>query len=171
MKDYVNCITFDGKSALMWAVWAGLLNTVKLLARNRADSLVSNRNGCTVAHWAASGGSLDVCRYLADVLHVDFTTPIHGGSKYKCICLYLQRVKATTSFLCDCLLTSDTPLTHAVAFERADVVRWLLKLQSDIDNEDADEMYKEAALYLRPSMSMAACSICVVGADQEQRSD
>jgi ankyrin repeat protein len=59
---------------------------------------VANRNGCTVAHWASSGGNLVVCKYLADVVGVDFFQPNHGG---------------------------NTPLTHAVAFGRVEIVQWL----------------------------------------------
>ena len=97
-RAYVNQCTLDGNSALMWAAWSGSLNTVKLLVRHRAVTDNANRNGCTVAHWAASGGSLQVCKYLADIVGVDFSTPNHGG---------------------------NTPLTHAVAFGRTDIVEWL----------------------------------------------
>ena len=111
-REYVNTCTFDGNSALMWAGWSGTLETVKLLARHRADTAIANRNGCTVAHWAASGGSLEVCRYLADTMEVDFSVPNHGG---------------------------NTPLTHAVAFGRSDVVEWLLGHLSNED-ESQDDM-------------------------------
>jgi ankyrin repeat protein len=97
-KELVNQPTKDGNSALMWAAWSGTLDAVKLLVRNRAYSLCSNRNGCTVAHWATSGGSLDTCRYLKDVVGIDFERPNNGG---------------------------NTPLTHAVAFGRVDIVEWL----------------------------------------------
>lgn len=97
-KMLVNQLTKDGNSPLMWASWSGTLETVKLLVRTRADVGVANRNGCTVAHWAASGGNLEVCKYLADVVGVDFSVPNYGG---------------------------NTPLTHAVAFGRVDVVQWL----------------------------------------------
>jgi hypothetical protein len=97
-KDLVNQLTKDGNSPLMWAAWSGSLDTVKLLVRHRADTGIANRNGCTVAHWAASGGSLEVCKYLGEVIGVDFFTPNHGG---------------------------NTPLTHAVAFGRVSVVDWI----------------------------------------------
>jgi len=97
-KEYVNQLTLDGNSAVMWAAWSGTLETVKLLVRNRANVHVANRNGCTIAHWAASGGNLKVCHYLANTVAVDFTVPNHGG---------------------------NTPLTHAVAFGHAEVVQWL----------------------------------------------
>lgn len=110
-RDLVNLPTRDGNTALMWAAWSGALEAAKLLVRYRADPLASNRNGCTVAHWAASGGSLDVCRYLRDVCGVDFTEPNLGG---------------------------NTPLTHAVAFGRSDVVRWLREdVLSDAERDDA----------------------------------
>lgn len=106
-KDYVNQQTFDGNSALMWAAWSGSLDTVKLLVRESSRAGGSNKaaltvtkncNGCTVAHWAASGGNLDVCRYLHETARVDFTLGNHAG---------------------------NTPLTHAVAFGRANIVAWL----------------------------------------------
>ena len=97
-KRLINRVTKDGNSVLMWAAWSGTLDVVKLLVRNRADATLANCNGCTVAHWAASGGNLQVCQYLAETVGVDFTKPNNGG---------------------------NTPLTHAVAFGRTDVVEWL----------------------------------------------
>lgn len=97
-KELVNQQTKDGNSPLMWAAWSGSLDTVKLMVRYRAKWNICNRNGCTVAHWAASGGNLEVCKYLAEVVGVDFFVPNYGG---------------------------NTPLTHAVAFGRAYVVEWL----------------------------------------------
>ena len=114
VKDYVNRLTLDGNSALMWAAWSGTLDVVKLLVRNRADTQVRNRNGCTVAHWAASGGSLEVCQYLAKTAKLDFRVQNDNG---------------------------NTPLSHAVAFGRTSVVQWLLGLSSSQDDEDnADDM-------------------------------
>ena len=107
-KELVNMLTYDGNSPLMWASWSGTLDTVKMMIRNRADTKVANRNGCTVAHWAASGGSLEVCQYLADVAGVDFSQPNYGG---------------------------NTPLSHAVAFGRVDVVDWLVKWQRTGGND------------------------------------
>mmetsp|Transcript_18089 Transcript_18089/g.27966 ORF Transcript_18089/g.27966 Transcript_18089/m.27966 type:complete len:638 (+) Transcript_18089:104-2017(+) len=108
-KQLANNLTKDGNSVLMWASWSGTLDAVKLLVRNRADSKVANRNGCTVAHWATSGGNLEVCRYLAETVGVDFTVPNNGG---------------------------NTPLTHAVAFGRVDVVEWL---RSEICKDDQED--------------------------------
>ncbi|KAG7359247.1 ankyrin repeat domain protein [Nitzschia inconspicua] len=102
-KQLVNQLTKDGNSPLMWAAWSASLDTVKLLIRHRAEWDLANQNGCTVAHWAASGGSLEVCHYLHNVVGVDFFVPNHGG---------------------------NTPLTHAVAFGRTDIARWLKELSS-----------------------------------------
>ncbi|KAL3926012.1 MAG: hypothetical protein SGILL_000011 [Bacillariaceae sp.] len=110
-KEFVNCCTEDGNSPLMWAAWSGSLDTVKLMVRHRAQWKPSNTNGCTVAHWASSGGNLEVCEYLHDVVGVDFFEPNHGG---------------------------NTPLTHAVAFGRVDVVRWLRRLSAKLNNQDDD---------------------------------
>lgn len=109
-RGLVNCLTKDGNSALMWSAWAASLDVVKLLVRNRADPYVSNRNGCTVAHWAASGGNLECCRYLHEAVGVDFSQPNYGG---------------------------NTPLTHAVAFGRADVVEWL---RNEVLSKDKDDL-------------------------------
>jgi hypothetical protein len=83
------------------------------MVRTRAEHHIANRNGCTVAHWAASGGNLEVCQYLADIVGVDFFTPNHGG---------------------------NTPLTHAVAFGRVDVVQWLREGMAQKGGEDDDEV-------------------------------
>ena len=97
-RKLINSQTKDGNTVLMWAAWSKSLDVVKLLVRNRADTTTTNRNGCSVAHWAASGGSLDVCKYLVDISHVDF---------------------AVENF------SRNTPLSHAVAYGRSDVVKWL----------------------------------------------
>eukprot|EP00540_Astrosyne_radiata_P020550 CAMPEP_0116858562 /NCGR_PEP_ID=MMETSP0418-20121206/21255_1 /TAXON_ID=1158023 /ORGANISM="Astrosyne radiata, Strain 13vi08-1A" /LENGTH=332 /DNA_ID=CAMNT_0004492525 /DNA_START=14 /DNA_END=1012 /DNA_ORIENTATION=+ len=97
-KDLVNRLTKDGNSVLMWAAWSGSEEVVKMMIRNRADPFVANRNGCTVAHWGAAGGNLPLCKYLAETVGVDFTAPNHGG---------------------------NTPLTHAVADGRVEIVEWL----------------------------------------------
>lgn len=115
-KKLVNQLTYDGNSPLMWASWSGSLDTVKLMVRHRADFQVANRNGCTCAHWAASGGSLAVCRYLHDTVGVDFYQPNHGG---------------------------NTPLTHAVAFGRVEIVKWLREQAGDSEDEIAASLAED----------------------------
>lgn len=82
----------------MWAAWSASLDIVKLLIENGADTSLRNNNGCTVAHWSASGGHLPTCKYLAEYAVVDFDIVNNGG---------------------------NSPLSHAVAFGRAEVVSWL----------------------------------------------
>ena len=115
-RDAVNTLTKDGNSVLMWAAWSGTIDVVKLLIRHRADATVRNRNGCTVAHWAASGGNLEVCRYLFDVVKVDFSVRN---------------------------LAENTPLSHAVAYGRFDVAQWL---REEICVEDDDDRAKDLAV-------------------------
>jgi len=105
-KEVVNGLTKDGNSILMWAAWSGSLDVVKLVVRHRADPLVKNRNGCTVAHWACSGGNLELCKYLEEVMDLDFTEGNNAG---------------------------NTPLSHAIAYGRLDVAQWL---REDIKVED-----------------------------------
>ena len=97
-KNIVNTVTKDGNSVLMWAAWSGSLEIVKLMIRHRADPLIQNRNGCTVAHWAASAGIVETCEYLHNTIKVDFDVKNKNG---------------------------NSPLSHAVAYGRADVVKWL----------------------------------------------
>jgi ankyrin repeat protein len=120
-KELVNQLTFDGNSPLMWASWSGTLDTVKLMIRSRAEHTVANRNGCTVAHWAASGGNFQVCDYLGSIVKVDFSTPNHGG---------------------------NTALTHAVAFGRIEVVKWIReKLSSEDDDEIAAQLAEDFCVW------------------------
>ena len=90
----------------MWAAWSGSLDIVELLIENGADTSLRNKNGCTVAHWAASGGHLATCKYLALYAMVDFDVVNYGG---------------------------NSPLSHAVAFGRLEVVSWL---QHQIGEDD-----------------------------------
>lgn len=108
-RKLINAQTKDGNTVLMWSAWSGSLEIVKLLIRNRAETGVSNRNGCTVAHWAASGGNLDVCKYLAGVANVNFDVENYAR---------------------------NTPLSHAVAYGRTSVAKWLreVMLVDDVGN-------------------------------------
>jgi ankyrin repeat protein len=108
-RKLINAQTKDGNTVLMWSAWSGSLEIVKLLIRNRAETGVSNRNGCVVAHWAASGGNLDVCKYLAGVANVNFDVENYAR---------------------------NTPLSHAVAYGRTSVAKWLreVMLVDDVSN-------------------------------------
>ena len=117
-KQLVNEQTKDGNTPLMWAAWSSSLDTVKLMVRHRAKWDLCNRNGCTVAHWAASGGNLEVCKYLGEIVGVDFFAPNHGG---------------------------NTPLTHAVAFGRLDVVQWLRERAAALEADEDDIIAKQLA--------------------------
>ncbi|KAL9190130.1 hypothetical protein ACHAXT_007341 [Thalassiosira profunda] len=105
-RKLIESATKDGNTVLMWSSWSRSLDVVKLLVRNRADTTKANRNGCTVAHWAASGGDLSVCQYLHSMANVDFTVENHAR---------------------------NTPLSHAVAYGRYDVAKWL---RDDLKVED-----------------------------------
>jgi ankyrin repeat protein len=98
IDNFINHCTYEGNSALMWAAWSGSMDTVKLLVQNNADTALVNRNGCTVAHWAASGGNVAVCQYLHDTAKVDFNVQNYAG---------------------------NTPMSHAMTFQRMDVIQWL----------------------------------------------
>ena len=106
-RKLIDSLTRDDNSILMWAAWSRSLDIVKLLVRNRAETTTkSNRNGCTVAHWACSGGDLSVCQYLHKMANVDFTVENHAG---------------------------NTPLSHSVAYARYDIAKWL---KEDLNVED-----------------------------------
>lgn len=109
-KEIVNTLTKDGNSILMWAAWSGSLEIVKLMIRHRADPLIQNRNGCTVAHWAASAGVVAICAYLCDTININFHVKNKNG---------------------------NTPLSHAIAYARVDVVQWLREVVN-VKDEDGD---------------------------------
>jgi ankyrin repeat protein len=115
-RKLINSQTKDGNTVLMWAAWSQSLDVVKLLVRSRADTSTCNRNGCSVAHWAASGGSLAVCKYLKEIANVDFSAENFAG---------------------------NTPLSHAVAYGRVDVVRWL---REELKVEDNDGSAQNLAM-------------------------
>ena len=85
--------TSDGSSSLSGA------SPSKLGKETTSDSLcvhAFNRNGCSAAHWAASGGGLTVCQWLAEELELDFSLPNLEG---------------------------NTPLTKAIEHGREEIVR------------------------------------------------
>lgn len=71
-----------------------------------SDNSVMYKGTC--AHWAASGGNLEICQYLKTIVNVNFFQANHGG---------------------------NTPLTHAVAFGRLEIVKWLREQSNDDDND------------------------------------
>lgn len=95
---------YSGSTPLMWAAWAGSLDVVKLLVSRGADLRKKNRNDASVAHWAAAGGNLDMCRYLYDEFGVRFDEKDKEG---------------------------NNPLHHAVSSSHHDVSEWLITLLSD----------------------------------------
>jgi len=117
--DIVNAKTVTGNTPLMWASWSGSLNIIPLLLSHGADPNAINMNGCGVSHWAASGGYVTVCQYLFEICdRIDFRSRNSGG---------------------------NTPLNHAVAWGRVDVVQWLLNnvYKMDESEHDAHAIVKE----------------------------
>ena len=133
-KKLVNSKTKDGNSVLMWAAWSQSLDIVKLLTRSRSDTSICNRNGCTVAHWASSGGSLEVCKYLGEIANVDFSVENYAG---------------------------NTPLSHAVAYGRAEVVKWL---REDLNVEDKGGSAADLAMDF---VNWADSGLGLIGEDEE----
>ena len=74
-----------------------------LVTAGDADPHARNDNGFTAAHWAASGGHLDVCKYLHDEMGLEF-----AGEKAK-------------------NSEGETPLSCALSYGRSDVVDWIAK--------------------------------------------
>ena len=106
----VSAVTHDGNSIIHWCAWAGQRNLLEWLASevNRRTGSVDaasrtmrslNARGCSAAHWAASGGDLDTCMFLAEQHGVDFAALNSEG---------------------------NTPLTKAIEHGREPVVQWLL---------------------------------------------
>ncbi|CBN75713.1 conserved unknown protein [Ectocarpus siliculosus] len=56
--------TSEGNTVVMWAAWAGGLDATRWAVEEAGalDVDAANANGCTVAHWASSGGDEAVCR-------------------------------------------------------------------------------------------------------------
>ena len=83
-----------------------------------ADAHVANDRGCTCAHWAAAGGDTDTLAYLRDVCRVDLRTPNAAG---------------------------HTPLEHACAYKRTDIVSWLVS-EEVVDPRAVEYALRVAAL-------------------------
>ena len=76
----INAVTGDGNSVLMWAAWSKSFDVVKLLLDSGADTQLRNKKGCTVPHWVASGGDLEICKYLAEEALVDVDVVNYNGN-------------------------------------------------------------------------------------------
>ena len=103
------------------------------------DAHVANDRGCTCAHWAAAGGDTDTLAYLRDVCRVDLRTPNAAG---------------------------HTPLEHACAYKRTDIVSWLVS-EEVVDPRAVEYALRVAALdaddaNLRAITGMLVPNICLL---------
>ncbi|KAL3791595.1 hypothetical protein HJC23_012185 [Cyclotella cryptica] len=110
-QSLANAMTSSGNSPLMWACWSGSLDVAKLLIAAGADPKVRNDNGISAAHWAASGGNVELCKYLHDDLGLEF---LGVDAKDK---------------------EGKTPLDIAMSFGRADVVHWISSLTPELQSD------------------------------------
>lgn len=62
----VNCLNYNGGTALIEAALNGKINFVKLLIKNNADVNVQNRGGMTALMWACHNGDLEMTKMLLD---------------------------------------------------------------------------------------------------------
>ncbi|KAL7466150.1 hypothetical protein ACHAXS_006443, partial [Conticribra weissflogii] len=103
-EDLANSVTATGNTPLMWATWSGSLDVAKVLVKEgSADPNARNDNGFTAAHWAASGGNLEVCQYLHEELGLQF---FGKGSENG---------------------EGETPLSCALSYGRSDIAEWIAK--------------------------------------------
>lgn len=142
-RELVNGRTKDGNSVLMWSSWSASLDVVKLLVRHRADTAAVNRNGCSVAHWAASGGGESppqhdfVFCYVKDTHRTYQATPLLDLA----VCRYLHETVGLNFDVEN--FAGNTPLCHAVAYGRFEVARWL---KEELDVEDVHGTAKDLAM-------------------------
>lgn len=105
---YVN---LDNTHVVHWAAGSGALDILRFLLESKPNGLASsdasrllqyrNRFGCTLLHFAASGGQVETLKYLHEhYRHLDFTVQNYHGHDI---------------------------LTKAVAFKQNDVLLWLLQ--------------------------------------------
>ena len=117
-KNVACAATDDGNAVIHWAAWQGGVSAVRTLLAAGADAHVANDRGCTCAHWAAAGGDTDTLAYLRDVCRVDLRTPNAAG---------------------------HTPLEHACAYKRTDIVSWLVS-EEVVDPRAVEYALRVAAL-------------------------
>ena len=110
--------THDGNAVIHWAAWQGGVSAVRTILAAGADAHVANDRGCTCAHWAAAGGDTATLAYLRDVCRVDLQTPNAAG---------------------------HTPLEHACAYKRTDIVSWLVS-EEVVDPRAVEYALRVAAL-------------------------
>jgi ankyrin repeat protein len=84
----------------MWASLTDNLSVIELLVLHGADPHAVNGQGANAAHWAVSAGHLEVCQYLHESHSVDFLLKDNYGK---------------------------TPLDYALAYDRKDVIDWLVQ--------------------------------------------
>lgn len=101
-KELANSATAGGNTPLMWSCWSGSLDVAKMLINEGgADPFASNEGGMAAAHWAASGGHVEICKYL-DCLGLSFGEGSEDGD-------------------------GETPLDCAKSYDRMNVVDWITK--------------------------------------------
>lgn len=66
-KELANAESYRGSTPLMWAVWSGGLDIVKLLLAKGADPSKRDNDGHNATEWAAAAGHLDVYDYLNEL--------------------------------------------------------------------------------------------------------
>jgi ankyrin repeat protein len=98
-SELANALTYSQATPLMWAALTRNLPVIDLLVVHGADPHAINGEGANAAHWAASAGHLEVCQYLHERYGVNFLLK----DKYR-----------------------KTPLDYAVAYDRKDVIDWLV---------------------------------------------
>ncbi len=78
-KPEINGRSIDGRTALMWAAWAGRLDVVKVLVDNGADVNAKDKDTRSVLMWAARNGKTEVVNYLKNVCYADNTCRTDDG--------------------------------------------------------------------------------------------
>jgi hypothetical protein len=110
--------TEDGNTVLHWAAWAGGVEIVKLLVEDcNVNVFAKNKNGCSAAHWAASGDDLATCICLKEQ-GLEFLGHNYAG---------------------------NTALNKAVVFGRKEAVQWIIE-QEPPSRDEVEELVRLARL-------------------------